>query len=476
MKMAHSQSLPLKRPTNFNFATNVVDYWASQDSSLLALHWTNQSLSEERRLSYAHFSRQSRRIAKLFSSFGVCPGDTAILILPRLPEWWEVATACLRAGVIMCPCTTLLVAKDIEYRIQVSHASVFVGDENSIGKALKVRSVCPSLKTIIQIGGITPTGVHDFHPALSKISPDVEHTVPSTLTASSPALIFFTSGTTGPPKIVQHSHISYPLAHTLTGKHWLLLSPGKLYWNLSEQGWAKAAWSFFGTWNCGATLFVNDDRGAFSATKLLDILHKYPITTLCAPPTAYRQLVLDEGRQYFEVNPPLALQHCTGAGEPLNESVIRTWEEMTNGIQIYDGYGQTETILICANQKQNPVKYGSMGRPIPGVPLLVIDNDGKEAPEGEEGDIAVVIDDSDTAGHDRFFGIFDGYIDKASGKLDRRIRDMGGRRYYITGDRASRDQEGYFWFVGRSDDVINSSGYRIGQYTYTTSIFTTSSR
>ena len=245
----------------------------------------------------------------------------------------------------------------------------------------------------------------------------------------------------------------------------MLLKPGKLYWNLSEQGWAKAAWSFFGTWNCGASLFILDDRGAFSPIRLLDIIHKYPITTLCAPPTAYRQLVLEESQRHFESNPPNSLEHCTGAGEPLNESVIKTWQKMS-GMQIFDGYGQTETILICGNQKGNPIKPGSMGKPLPNVPLAVIDGDRKETKTGTEGDIAVLLDDLEGEKGDSFFGIFDGYIDMKTGKLDRRLRSFKGepdKAWYLTGDRATRDEDGYFWFVGRSDDVINSSGYRIGE-------------
>jgi medium-chain acyl-CoA synthetase len=212
-----------------------------------------------------------------------------------------------------------------------------------------------------------------------------------------------------------------------------------------------------------------DDRGAFSSTRLLATIHRFPITTLCAPPTAYRQLVLDEGQQYFKSHPPRHLEHCVGAGEPLNDSVIKTWQEMS-GLQIFDGYGQTETVLICANQKKNPIKPGSMGKPLPSVPLVVLDADGREAKPGAEGDIAVKLGDLGGHDEDSFFGIFDGYIDMKTGKLDRRLRTFtekgsgAEQAWYLTGDRATRDEDGYFWFVGRSDDVINSSGYRIGRH------------
>jgi acyl-coenzyme A synthetase/AMP-(fatty) acid ligase len=452
---------PLRLPQSFNFATDVVEYWAKKDPSHIALYWTDQSLSSTKKLTYSHFAAQSRRIAALFASLDITQGETAIVISPRIPEWWEIGTACLRAGVVMCPCTTLLVDKDIEYRLQVSRAATFIGDSTAVAKCLRVRSKCPDLRTIIQLDGTPPGGVVDFHAALAKIPSDAAFGVPSSLGPKSPGMIFFTSGTTGPPKMVLHSQTSYPLAHALTGIHWLDLSPGKIYWNLSEQGWAKAAWAWLSTWNCGATLFVHDDRLAFQARRTLQVLNQFPITTLCAPPTVYRQLVLDENRRFFATGQgrPKALTHCCGAGEPLNESVVRTWKEMTSGIEIFDAYGQTETIVVCANQKVNKVKPGSMGKPVPGIPLTVVDPDGNVTEPGVEGDIAISVSDD---GH--FFGFFDGYIDKSTGKLDNKIKTFAnGNKFFLTGDRATRDQDGYFWFVGRADDVINSAGYRIGE-------------
>ncbi|KAK3695945.1 hypothetical protein LTR37_018240 [Vermiconidia calcicola] len=227
-------------------------------------------------------------------------------------------------------------------------------------------------------------------------------------------------------------------------------------------GWAKAAWAFFGAWNCGAGLFIHDDRGTFNPRRTLETLHRFPITTFCAPPTAYRQLVLDEMRQHLLQSRPRALVHCTGAGEPLNPEVIRLWKEAT-GLEICDGFGQTETILVCGNFEGAPIRPGSMGKPSPGVPLHVVDDAGNECAQDVEGDIALKVDLSESS---NFFGVFDGYLG-GDGKLDRRLRPGGKgdeQPWYLTGDRATRDVDGYFWFVGRSDDVINSSGYRIGPF------------
>lgn len=425
------------------------------------MHWISQDRKHERKLGFDHFSRQSHRLAVLFTEkLGVKKGEKMLIIMPRLPEWWEIATAGVRAGIVICPATTLLVDKDIEYRVNASGASVFLGDKVAVQKLLKVKSKCPSIKHIFQLDGQAPQGVVLLSEALKAIPADARYTGPQPA-IKDPSVLYFTSGTTGPPKMVVHNQISYPLAHTITSKHFHRLQPGDLNWVLTEQGWAKAGWAFFGTWNCGAGLFIHDDRQAFNGRNTLDMLHDYPITTFCAPPTAYRQLVLDDMRKHISHNPPKALKHCTGAGEPLNPEVIRLWKEAT-GLEICDGYGQSETMLVCGNFKGNEIRPGSMGKPSPGVPLHVVDEDGKESKDDDEGDIALLVDLTEKS---NFFGFFDGYLD-TEGNLDRKLKSstQEGEAWYLTGDRATRDKDGYFWFVGRSDDVINSSGYRIGPF------------
>ncbi|KAL1959494.1 hypothetical protein VTO42DRAFT_1939 [Malbranchea cinnamomea] len=461
----------VRRPDRFNFATDVVDYWAAESPSLQAMLWVSQDGAQQKSMTFQHFSRQSHRLSVLLESLGARRGDVLMMILPRVPEWWEIATAGLRSGIIIAPATTLLTPKEIEYRCRKSGARIFVGDASSVRKLLTVRRNCPSLRTVIQVDGRAGAEVIDLAQALARIPSDAVHrSTPQCWNA--PAILYFTSGTSGPPKIVVHNQVSYPLAHFLTGKHWLRLSPGKLCWNYTEQGWAKAAYSFFGAWTCGASLFVWDDRQGFNAQSLLDILHRFPITNLCAPPLAWRQMVLQPNQEYYRKHPPRALAHCTAAGEALNPSVIEQWRALS-GLTIRDGYGQTEMILLCGNYDGLAVRPGSMGKPIPGVPLRVINSAGEETAPGEEGDIAILLDGGEAGkqGDSRastFFGIFDGYVsdDGRVVRPEQRYtgRDGVTRTWYLTGDKATRDEDGYLWFVGRADDVINSSGYRIGPF------------
>ncbi|MFL5588629.1 MAG: acyl-CoA synthetase [Ktedonobacteraceae bacterium] len=448
---AERGSFQLEVPEYFNFAADIIDKQA-QSPDKLAMLWVSQD-GERRQLTFAHFAEYSSRAANAFSTLGIAKGDPVLVMLPRVPEWWETILGLIRLGAIPIPCTTLLTPKDIQFRSEVAEARAFITDEEGAAKFDQVRGECPTVQYAILIDSRHQgerDGWTNYHQVVEKASP--EFTGPKTK-SDDPCLVYFTSGTVGYPKMVLHTHASYPIGHTITGKYWLDLHENDLIWNLSEAGWAKFSWSnLFGPWVMGATMFMHDSRGKFSALETLEMLHDYPITTLCAPPTAYRMLVLDEPMAYLKANPPKALRHCVGAGEPLNPEVIKIWQE-TTGMTIRDGYGQTETVLLCASFPPLAVKPGSMGKPSPGFEVSVIDHDGSELPPNKEGDIAVRVKPN------RPTWMFKEYW-RNPDATNACIRGD----WYITGDRAYKDEDGYFWFVGRADDVIISAGYRIGPF------------
>jgi acyl-coenzyme A synthetase/AMP-(fatty) acid ligase len=435
-------------PPDFNFALDTIGKWA-EDPGKLAMLWVGPDGREER-YTFVHFDEQSSRAAHAFEKLGIAKGDRVLLMLPRVPEWWEAALGLMKLGAVAIPCTTLLTPKDIQYRSELAAPVALITDKAGAEKLVQVRTQCPTIRHAIvvgQPGDECPEGCVNYHLATDAQPPTwyERRTI-----ASDPCLIYFTSGTVGYPKMVLHTHASYPMGHTLvTGRYWLDLRPDDLHWNLSETGWAKFAWSnFFGPWGEGAAMFIQDSRGKFNVRETLEQFVKYPITTFCAPPTAYRLLVQEDLKQY----PPRALRWCVGAGEPLNPEVIEAWQAAT-GLTIRDGYGQTETVLLCGNFPSVPVRPGSMGRPSPGFDLAVIDNDGAEVGPNQEGDIAVRIKP------ERPLGLFAEYWQNAEA-MERCFKGD----WYLTGDRAYRDADGYFWFVGRADDVIISAGYRIGPF------------
>lgn len=434
----------LEVPERFNFARDVIGRWA-RDPDKLAMHWLGPA-GEERKLTFRHFAERSDRFARLLQERGIRPGDRVMVQLPRIPAWWEVLLGCFKAGAVAVPGTVLLTPKDINYRTTLADGAAYVCDAENAAKVDEVKGDCPSLRTLIQVDGEVRDGWLDYEAGMAEQTGGFT----SVDTASSdPALIYFTSGTVGNPKMVLHTHASYPIGHLTTGKFWLDLGPDDLHLNLTETGWAKAAWSsFFGPWNMGAALFVQDARGKFSAAETLQLLEDYPITTFCAPPTVYRMLVLENLAGF---RPP-ALRWCVGAGEPLNPEVIKEWERGT-GHLIRDGYGQTETALLCGNYPTLEVRPGSMGKPSPAVKVAVIDEEGNALPPDSEGDIAV------RYRPERPVGLFKEYWKNPEATEACKRGD-----WYLTGDRAYVDGDGYFWFVGRADDVIISAGYRIGPF------------
>lgn len=426
-------------PDRFSFPLDVFDKWGEG----LALFWTDGII--EKKFSFSALKKLSSKGAGAFKKMGINKGDKVIVLLPNIPEWWEVMLGLMRINAIPIPATTLLTAKDIEYRLSATDIKAIIATDED---ASKVEEAVNGSKTnpLLVITG-ERRGWHNY----IKERNTADAFEGDRAASDEPALIYFTSGTTGQPKMVLHTHASYPLAHIITGRYWLDLRPGDIHWNLSDTGWAKAAWSsFFGPWHMGATIFSLFKKGKFSPSLIIEALKRYPVTTLCGPPTAYRMMVKDipaSGDFNFH-----SMRHFVAAGEPLNKDIIETWEERT-GMYIYDGYGQTETVNVLANYRCLPVKPGSMGVPAPGFNVDIIDENGKPVLPNTEGDIAIAIKPGRPA------GLFKEYL----GNPDATGRTIKGD-WYMTGDRAYKDEEGYFWFIGRADDVILTSGYRIGPF------------
>lgn len=429
-------------PARFNFARDVIDPWGERDPAHRAIFWVDDD-GNEKTLTFAELTARSKRLCNALAAAGVERGDTVVVMLGRNLEWWEILTACLRMGAVCSPGTTQLSPKDIAYRMNAAEAVCFVTDTANAPKLDEVAGECATMKARILVDGerdgwlsydaIVDAAAGEYETADTAFDED--------------ALCYFTSGTTGYPKMTIHGH-GYGLAHTITGKYWLDLTPKDLHWNISDTGWAKAAYSsFFGPWTQGATLFVHHSP-VFDPVKTLQLLGQYPVTTMCGAPTIYRMLVLQD---LSSCNFP-HLRHCVGAGEPLNPEVIETWKKAT-GITIRDGYGQTETVLVCGNYLCLEPKFGSMGKPTPGIELAIIDDAGKALPPNEEGDIAIRVKPAPAP------GLFMEY----RGDKERYAACFVGD-WYITGDRGTVDEEGYFWFVSRADDVILSAGYRIGPF------------
>jgi acyl-coenzyme A synthetase/AMP-(fatty) acid ligase len=437
--LARRNAFEWRRPQHFNFVRDVIARRAEDDGGATALYWTTSGGQEEI-VSFAGLLARAKRAAGFLSALGLRRGDIVLLVLSREQAWWEIILGCMQLGVIVSPGTTQLMKKDFAYRLEATKAAAVITNAVCAPRADEAiaQTGWNGAKVIVEADRAgwlryLPLGAPAFREYADTRADDE-------------ALLYFTSGTTGNPKMTVHG-CAYPLGHETTGRFWLRAGPGDLVWNVSDTGWAKGAWSsLFAPWLCGAGIFALH-ADAVDPARVLDGLEKYPVTVLCAPPTAYRMLVKQplEGRKFAK------LKHCVSAGEPLNPEVIDVWREKT-GHQICEGYGQTETVILCGVFEGMAVKAGSMGLPAPGVDLDVIDDVGKRLSANIEGDVAVSLDPAPQ-------GLFLGYKDDAE-------RTNATRRgeWYLTGDRAYRDEDGYFWFVGRGDDVIISAGYRIGPF------------
>ena len=435
----------LEVPEYFNFGFDVVDKWA-EDRTKLAVAVAGEMGETLEKHTFFEIKQLSNRFANVMLEHGLKKGDRVLVMLPWMPQWYIAMIGMIKLGVIPIPSTTLLTPRDIRYRVNESDAMGILTDIQDAPKVEEAMEKCPSLKMCMLTGGHR-RGWLSWNEEMEKASPKLDP--PERTKSDDTMLLYFTSGTVSYPKMVLHTQASYAIGHRITATFWQDLKPTDLHWTVTDTGWAKAAWgSLFGQWTLGAAVFNHHTKSKFDAKLTLRMIENYGITTFCAPPTAYRmfaQLPLAD----YDLS---SLRHCMSAGEPLNPEVIRVWEEAT-GLKIYDGYGQTETVNLCASYRCKPVKIGSMGLPTPGFDVRVVDEEGNELPEGEEGYVVVKVKP------ERPVGLFKEYWKKPE-----ETKGVFQGDYYYTGDKAYRDEDGYFWFVGRADDVILSAGYRIGPF------------
>jgi len=418
--------------SQFNWALDYFDQMA-EGNHQPAL-WVVDEAGHETRLSFAQLSERSNRVANFLRECGVKRGDAVLVMLGNVVPLWEAMLACIKLGAVIIPATTLLNTDDLKDRFErggVRHVIVGAGDSAKF-------EPLPGSYSRIVVGGTAPGWV----------SFDEAYQAPANFTpcgvtrADDPMLLYFTSGTTAKPKLVSHSHQSYPVGH-LSTMYWLGLKPGDVHFNISSPGWAKHAWSnVFAPWNAGATVFIYA-YSRFNAKAVLDVITRCGVTSLCAPPTVWRMLIQEDLKSY-----PVKLRELCGAGEPLNPEVIEQVQAAW-GITIRDGYGQTETTAQIGNPPGQKIKPGSMGRPLPGYRVALLDPDDQPAAEGE---ISLALEPRPT-------GLMLGYKDDPA-----KTADLMRAGHYHCGDVASRDAEGYITYVGRADDVFKASDYRISPF------------
>jgi acetyl-CoA synthetase len=438
------KSFKLKYPDNFNFGYDVVDDIAINDPHRKALVWCNPE-GEERIYTFADIKRLSDKTANYLRSLGLEKGDKVIVILKRHYQFWYTSVALHKLGAIMIPVTFMITAHDAEYRINAASvkAVICTGEGHAAQAIDDVLNICPSLSVRIMAHG-HKEGWSDFDKGVQLADEYFERVETH---VKEPLLMYFSSGTSGYPKMVLHNH-TYSLAHLLTAKHWHNVHPEGLHLTIADTGWGKAVWGkLYGQWLMEAAVFAFD-YDKFNAAEILSLIPKYKITTLCCPPTMFR-FFIKEGLEKFDLS---SLTYATTAGEALNPDVFETWYKVT-GLKLMEGFGQTETILAVCNLVNMQPKPGSIGKPSPLYEIDLLDTDGNVCPTGVTGEICIKISNRYPD------GLMDCYY---------RNKEMTDctiyNGYYHTGDTAWKDEDGYLWYVGRNDDIIKSSGYRIGPF------------
>ena len=447
-----AKNLHFKIPENFNFAYDVMDVLAEERPDKLALLWTSER-GEEVKTTFKEFKEQTDRTAAYLMSLGIGRGDKVMLILKRHYQWWLSMMALCKIGAIAIPATHMLTKQDIIYRNESASVKAIIcaNDEYVTTQIQSAMPESPSVKLLVAVNSMSeydktiPEGFHDWHkewinaPEFKR--PENVNTNEDTM------LMYFTSGTSGEPKMVAHDYL-YALGHLTTGVFWHNLHENSLHLTVADTGWGKAVWGkLYGQWFAGAAVFVYDHE-KFTAEKIMRQIEKYHITSFCAPPTIYRFII----REDFSKYDLSSLEWCTTAGEAMNPSVADKFKELT-GVTIYEGFGQTETTMTLGTFPWVKPRPGSMGKPNPQYDVRLLRPDGTECEDGEKGEICIII------GDEKPLGLFKGYY-----RDEEKTKEAWHDGIYHTGDMAWRDEDSYFWFVGRTDDVIKSSGYRIGPF------------
>lgn len=441
------KNLKIKAPQNFNFGYDVVDAWAAEAPDKRAICWTNDK-GEHIDFSYADLKRETDKTAAYFKQLGIGKGDMVMLILKRRFEFWYSIIALHKLGAVVIPATHLLTEKDIIYRCEAADikAIVAVGEKVVLDHIQNALPKCPSVKHVISVGPEVYDGFEDFCQGIENAPAYVrdEHVNNN----DDISIIYFTSGTSGNPKMVAHD-FTYPLGHIVTGSYWHNLNEDSLHLTVADTGWGKAVWGkLYGQMIAGASIFVYDHE-KFTPADMLKMIETYRITSFCAPPTIFRFMIREDLRKYDLSS----LKWATIAGEALNPSVYQEFYELT-GIKLREGFGQTETTCTVLTTPWMEPKPGSMGKPNPAYNVDIVMGDGRSAEVGEQGEIIIRINENQKP-----YGLFLGYY-----RDEARTKEAYHDGIYHTGDVAWKDEDGYFWFVGRNDDVIKSSGYRIGPF------------